>query len=223
MKDKFSQKKEFLNGEGDSWHKRNLINCEKDYDNWAKLDPLLPFLLEIPCEENLNTKVIEIGMGQGLRLNELKKIKSWKTFGIDPSQKAVEFAKLKGIDAQVGTADKIPLGDKTIDILIYGFCLYLCDMDDLFVISSEANRVLKDDAWVAILDFWSPHFSSNEYHHAPSLKSFKIDRTKMFTWHPFFKLYNHKILSHIDNKYIDDKNEWISISLIRKKTNFRIN
>ena len=222
MKDKFSQKKEFLNGEGDSWNNRNFLGSINDYENWVKLDPLLPFLLEIPCEENSNTKVIEIGMGQGIRLNELKKKKYWNTFGIDPSQKAVEFAKKNGIDSQVGTADKIPLEDKSIDILIYGFCLYLCDINDLFVISSEANRVLKDNGWIAIIDFWSPNLLSNEYNHAPPLKSFKIDRTKMFTWHPFYKLYNHKILSHVDYKYIDDKNEWVSISIIRKNSSFGI-
>ena len=42
---------------------------------------------------------------------------------------------------------------RSVDLLIYGFCLYLCDRDYPFMIVAEAHRVLKPQAWLAILDF----------------------------------------------------------------------
>ena len=32
----------------------------------------------------------------------------------------------------VGTAKALPLVERSVGLLIYGFCLYLCDRDDLF-------------------------------------------------------------------------------------------
>ena len=43
----------------------------------------------------------------------------------------------------MGTADKLPFEDQSVDILVYGFCLYLCDREDMFNIAAEANRVIK--------------------------------------------------------------------------------
>ena len=100
--------------------------------------------------------------------------------------------------------------------MIYGFCLYLCDKEDLFIISSEANRVLKKNSWIAILDFWSPYPTSNVYHHEPSLKSYKMDRSTMFNWHPSYKVFNHSLISHKGEKYNDNIQDLISVIIIRK-------
>ena len=44
---------------------------------------------------------------------------------------------------KIGTAEKLPFEENYFDILIFGFCLYLTDSEDLFKISSEAYRVTK--------------------------------------------------------------------------------
>ena len=77
------------------------------------------------------------------------------SFGIDPSKKAIKIAQELGINAKVGTAEKLPFIDKEFDLIIFGFCLYLCDTNDLFKIAYEANRVSKVESWISIIDFWS--------------------------------------------------------------------
>ena len=216
MKNNISQKESFLNGEGDSWFNRNSLLSEFDYKYWIENDPLLPLVLELPCENNSNTKVFEVGMGQGMRLTELKNKRNWNVSGIDPSKKAVDHVRSNQIKSEIGTAEKLPIKDNSIDILIYGFCLYLCDVNDLFLISNEANRVLKKYSWIAIIDFWSSYPFSNVYCHEPTLKSYKMDRTTMFTWHPNYQIYNHKLISHNKNKYTDNMQDWVSVSIIRK-------
>ena len=115
-----------------------------------------------------------------------------------------------------GTADKLPFKDKSMDILIFGFCLYVCDNEDLFQIASEANRVLKNRSWIAILDFWSSFPIKNIYSHDPTMNSFKNNRNLMFDWHPCFEVVSQKIVKHKFNYFTDNNNEKVSVSLIRK-------
>jgi hypothetical protein len=66
----------------------------------------------------------------------------WSVAGLDPSEKAiaaVTAAEYRGD----GTAESFSLPTRSVEFLIYDFCLYLCDRDDLFCIAAEAHRVLK--------------------------------------------------------------------------------
>jgi len=83
------------------------------------------------------------------------KIRGVSVMVLEPSNEAVYQAISLGLDARVGTADVIPFQDKSFDIVIFGFCLYLCDRDDLFKIAAEADRVLKTPGWLLIKDFYS--------------------------------------------------------------------
>ena len=53
-------------------------------------------------------------------------------YGIEPSAQAVAAACAKGINVMQGTADVLPFDNQSFDIVIFGFCLYLCDREDLF-------------------------------------------------------------------------------------------
>ena len=121
-------------------------------------------------------------------------------------------------------SSNLPFEDNQFDLIIFGFCLYLCDRDDLFLITSEANRVLKNQAWVAIFDFYSPFPYSNKYSHKEGIFSYKMDHSTMFTWHPY---YNESFRStsnfRNNNGHTDDVDEMISSIIIRKNTlSFRI-
>ena len=213
-----SQRDAFLNGEGDQSFLRNKIE-NNDFDNFSEsyFDPLIPYLLELPLDEGPNVNVLEIGCGQALRLKKLCLTKGWTVHGVDPSEKAVEYAKLNGIKSKVATADNLPYENNKFDLLIYGFCLYVCDRDDLFKIASEANRVLKDESWLAIFDFWMPYHDERNYHHLKGIKSYKMNLQKMFTWHPAYVMVNHSLKHHNTYKFTDDKKEWVASTLIRKK------
>jgi ubiquinone/menaquinone biosynthesis C-methylase UbiE len=207
------QRNVFLSGEGDAWFQRNRRESPLAI---PADDPLLPALLELPLEAGRKTHAAEVGCGQGLRLQALSTQKGWAVSGVDPSAKAVAAAGQLGVSAQVGTAEHLPFADQSIDLLIFGFCLYLCDRVDLFQIAAEAHRVLKPDSWLAILDFWAPHQRTNPYHHKEGVLSFKGDMPAMFLWHPAYVVTDHKLRHHSTHDYTDSYDEWVAVTVLRR-------
>lgn len=208
------QKDAFLESEGDAWFTRNehVLNTRKLPDS----DSLLGEILCLPSSQRRGLKVLEIGCGDGSRLNWLKENLRYECYGIEPSIQAVRVAESHGVDAQVGTADTLPFNDSMFDIVIFGFCLYLCDREDLFRIAAEADRVLKSPGWLLIKDFYSPTPLKREYHHRLGLFSYKMDYRTLFTWNPSYTCYSHKVTHHAEHDYTDDSNEWVATSVLRK-------
>lgn len=56
------------------------------------------------------------------------------------------------LNLSVGTADGLP-DIKPVDLIIFGFCLYLCDPQDLFTIAANSDRLLVDKGVMAVYDF----------------------------------------------------------------------
>jgi len=210
----------FLESEGDAWHCRNESILKQK--NLSTDDLIIQEILKIHGAKNNNLKILEIGCGNGYRLEWLKKNIGAKCYGIEPSNQAVKVALSKGVDVKQGTADFLPFEINSFDIIVFGFCLYLCDREDLFKIAAEADRVCKNPGWIIIQDFFNSNFSSNVYHHLPGLKSFKMDYRSIFTWHPFYECTTHKVIDHEQHSFNDTKNNWISISSLRKNSHFTL-
>ena len=212
-----NQKEIFLNSEGDAWFERNK-------DALKKIDPAVdPLILEIKNLMHLNLidkpekiDILEVGCGDGTRSKFISDLMDCNVYGIDPSQKAVKAAVSKGIIATEGTAEKLPYQDGKFDLIIYGFCLYLCDRQDLISIEKEASRVMKDDSWLVIMDFYSDDEVENSYSHLDTIKSFKMDYRKIFERDGAYICYSHKLIDHETHKFTDTKENWMSISLMRK-------
>ena len=183
----------------------------------SRSDFLLPYLKSLPLKPHSETKVLEIGCGHGTRLLTLSNSFEWTVTGIDPSQNAVERLTKEGINCLRATADNLPFDDHSFDLVIFGFCLYVCDSNDLFRIAAEAHRVLKQSSWVAILDFWNPDVTLNPYSHAEGIFSRKQDYPSMFSWHPEYTIFDHSLRHHSDFRYTDSRDDWVSVSIIRKK------
>jgi ubiquinone/menaquinone biosynthesis C-methylase UbiE len=210
------QKEVFLNSEGDAWFKRNRqsLSAIKLPDD----DPISREILDLFVFNQLdtNSKILEIGCGDGRRLAWIEETYGAKCFGIEPSNEAVAAAKNRGLSVSQGSADSLPFEDKFFDLVIFGFCLYLCDRDDLFRIASEADRVLRAPGWLVIQDFYSPSPLVKDYHHKDGVKSYKMNYSTLFTWHPDYECLLRKVQAHGDQGYTDDVNEWVSIFMIRK-------
>jgi ubiquinone/menaquinone biosynthesis C-methylase UbiE len=176
-----SQKSEFLRGEGDAWFERNRGAFD------PRRDPVIAGLSELGRSPR---RVLEIGCADGVRLSLLRETFKSECCGIDPSIDAIRSAKSrdKDLDVSVGTADKLAFADSYFDLVIFGFCLYLCDVSDHFAIAREADRVLADGGVLVIYDFSSPITFKNKYSHKPGISSYKMDWAKMFTWHPSYRL-----------------------------------
>ena len=201
--------------EGDEWYRRNR---EYDPKSFLEEDPICKCLEDVSITINGIANVLEVGSSDGRRLKALKEKYNWNYKGVDPSKTAIEKGATNHIQLFEGSADKLPIESSSIDILIYGFCLYLCDREELFLISAEANRVSKNESWIIIHDFWANHDKSNEYHHKEGIRSYKTRPEEMFTWHESFTLMEEKIRNIDDGKYTDDQDKWVKTSVLRKIT-----
>jgi ubiquinone/menaquinone biosynthesis C-methylase UbiE len=209
------QKEIFLQSEGDAWFARNQqgIAVRKLPDD----DPLLPENIDIHHQSAGALKVLEVGCGDGTRLAWLKDNLNADCYGIEPSAQAVSAACAKGLNVQQGTADVLPFDDQRFDIVIFGFCLYLCDREDLFRIASAADRVLGAPGWLMILDFFSPMPRAKTYHHQPGVLSYKMDYRTLFNWHPDYECMTHKLRHHSEGGFTDEQDEWMAVSILRKR------
>lgn len=212
------QKKIFKEFEGDAWFERNKATLSnKDYKNDPLATEIINLVKSKTPKDNKKINILEIGCGDGGRGKYILNSISCNYYGIDPSKKAIAVAKSNGLITSVGTAEQLPFEDKKFDIIVYGFCLYLCDRKDLSLIRKEASRVLKNFSWLLIMDFFSDQKYENEYSHYENIKSYKMDYRKIFTSDKSFLCYSHKIIDHETHKYTDLKDNWVSVSLIRRQ------
>jgi SAM-dependent methyltransferase len=211
------QKKLFLESEGDSWFRRN-----KDYlarDEFVKKDLIIQDVLSIlasPLAPRGKAKLLEIGASNGRRIEWLEANAELETHGVEPSAAAVEDATARGLRVKRGTADSLDYEDGTFDIVVFGFCLCMCDADDLFRIAAEAHRVVKDGGWIVIGDFYSESTVYRDYHHVPGFATRKMDYRRMFDWHPSYVCFSHKVVDHQNRQFIDEPNEWVASSVMRR-------
>lgn len=185
----------FLNSEGNAWYKRNLRIISK---NVLKRNILIIQLEKLIKKfPNKRVNILEIGCSNGRILNYLKlNFPKVQALGLEPSKLAIKNKLSKKIFIKQGVANKIPFKNKKFDILIFGFCLYLCDTVDLINIVKEANRVTKPLSYIVIDDFFSKKITYNKYHHKKGIFSRKMDYSKIFLWHPFYSLLFKKIFRY---------------------------
>jgi ubiquinone/menaquinone biosynthesis C-methylase UbiE len=208
------QKRAFLEMEGDSYFQRNQERLQATADKIGS-DRVLAALEAVPIEIR---SVLEIGCSNGWRLDALHRRYGAKCSGIDPSHRAIAQGQQEfpGLALSQGTADELPFGDASFDLVIFGFCLYLCDRGDLFRIAMEADRVLADGGTLAILDFLPPTPYRNRYAHGEDLWSYKMDYARMFTWSPTYVVLSQSTFSHSGLPIIDDPDERLGVVLLRK-------
>jgi ubiquinone/menaquinone biosynthesis C-methylase UbiE len=206
------QKNLFLNSEGNKYFNRNKKKL--DFINYEN-DPISIKVKKL-IGQSKKFNILEVGCGDGKRLKYLKKQFSKSNFyGIDPSSKAISNP--KNVKLKKGTADKLPFRDNKFDIVIFGFCLYLCDDNDLFKICDETFRVSKENSWIIILDFYSENLYYKKYKHNKKILARKMNYANLFSWHPNIDIESQAIMSHEDNnKWTDNSDNKISISCLRK-------
>lgn len=215
-----SQKKIFLESEGDAYFERNRHKLENH--KYGPTDPIIASIIK--CQKVIQVQspekksmLLEVGCGAGGRLQWIEQNLGIKCHGIEPSLKAVGAAKKKKVTAIRGTAEILPHKDETFDYLVFGFCLYLCDPSDLFQIAKEGNRVLKPRGWIVIHDFFSPTPTERPYHHRAGIVSYKMDFRKLFEWHPSYTCFFHELCHHDKSEFTDEAGEWVATSILRKK------
>jgi len=174
----------FLQSEGDAWHRRNKSSVFWDGHKTFIKNRLKGLGIEFKS-------ALEIGCSCGALIDDITKAFGCTGYGIDPSKEAIRHGQETFEDIQFfhGTAESLPFGDDAFDLVIFGFCLYLCDIEDLHKIAAEADRVLQCGGILVIYDFYSAGvFRLSEYKHFEGVLTARLDWPTMFTWHPRYSL-----------------------------------
>ena len=175
-----NQADEFENGEGDAWFARNKDKLG------VKEDPVLDLIEQYVDDVDF---VFEVGCANGWRLKRIKDLWGGAVSGIDPSREAVKAA--VGSDVHYGTARDLGwIDSNSVDVLIYGFCLYLCDPEDYFKIALEGDRVLKDGGYLIIHDFDATDGVPRRvpYEHKEGIFSHHVAFENLWVGHPWYQI-----------------------------------
>jgi SAM-dependent methyltransferase len=179
------QENAFFTREGNEWFKRNR-------DNLVRAPETDPVISVITMAGIIPIRVMEIGASTGWRLDLMRRIYGCKfTLAIEPSKEAIwEGQRLyPQVNFISKTASKMPNMRWRFDMIIFGFCLYLCDPETLFEIVARANRCLINGGHLIIHDFPAPVAPySVIYEHHTRLRSYHMDFAKMFLAHPAYSI-----------------------------------
>jgi ubiquinone/menaquinone biosynthesis C-methylase UbiE len=121
------------------------------------------------------------------------------------------------LDFQTGLATQLPYQDKKFDLVFFGFCLYLIEPNEIFKAVMEADRVLRNGGFLAILDFDYGQLCVNPYKHAPGIFSYKNHYSQIFTSSNYFHQISKWSFSHSDNSFTAEKDERLSIEVLYKE------
>ncbi len=180
---------------GDSYYARRKPVLDKYLADW-KEDRVIN---AIQRRKITPSSILEIGCANGWRLKVLYDLFKCRCVGIDPSMIAIN----EGMEAwpyltlQVGMASQLP--DETFDLVIFGFCLYLCKREDLFKIASEADRVLNNHGHLIVFDF-HPVFPYSNADPDGNGDNYKMIYGDMFTWHPYYKLVDRQVFQNVEER-----------------------
>lgn len=206
------QKKAFLSGEGDCWFERNQQALSlRSFAN----DEVVKAIQKLKLPIN---NVLEIGCADGSRLDYLNRVMGLQCTGVDVSFSAIESGCISfpNIKLEVCSADNLNFKNSSFNVVIIGFCLYLCDREDLFTIAKEVDRVLSDNGVLIINDFHPLQPYKKAYVHSDGIYSFKMDYSRLFTWNPIYTKIYQKIYNHDGTYNIQSIDDRISVVTLHK-------
>lgn len=210
-----NQREAFHQGEGDCWFQRNGAVLHMSHATALKNPASDPVLAEIGILRP--QRLLEVGCSNGWRLDAARQLFGCDVIGIEPSQQAIRDGMARFPDVQFveGDASRLLQFSGVVDCVVFGFCLYLCDRTDLFQIAREADRVLADGGHLIIYDFYPVSVYRNPYSHRPGVFSYKMDHSALWSWHPHYVRWSHRVLAH-PGADPDDQNERLAVTVLKK-------
>ena len=207
----------FLSKDGDDWFERNK---HKLCDEFDVIDEQLMAIFSNYLSSD--KKFLEIGCGDGTRASKIFNELQCEVTGIDLSPIAIASGSKKyhSINLTTGDANNLPYESKSFDFVYLGFFLYLVNRDSYLRVLSEADRMISDGGYLAILDFDVPINYSNPYKPSPTVKSYKMDNSKVFCASGLYTLVAKSTFQHNTATIGADLDERISVQIMRKENSF---
>ena len=200
--------------EGDKFFERNRKGL-------SEMSPATKRVIERIAQYVVSTKatrVLEIGCASGANLAALNSLRSIDGFGIEPSRDAVRAGteSFPHFNLQVGTADRLPFDDGSMEVVWFAFCLYLVDRSLLHRVVAEADRVLKDGGIIVIHDFDPDVPCVRAYSHQPGVSSYKMNYSGLFLCDPAYSLVEKLSFTHESAEWSSDAQQRLAFWVCRK-------
>lgn len=196
----------FSQNDGDAWWRRNSEKVGLGVD---------PVIQAIKDHDIFPKKVFEIGCANGWRLKLLREQFGCECWGCDISHEAIAANVDKENRVYWREATRLKQIPQGFDMVIYGFCLYVCDPKDLFRIANEGDRILKNEGHLVIHDFLPEHPHSRIYRHDPDLRSNKMDYAKLWLANPAYSLVSRRVYPHEHGEEITEDTR-TAVTILRK-------
>ncbi len=191
----------FLNGEGNAWYLRNKDKIS---------NPIIPRVLaELPLPEN--PTILEVGCGEGRTIAHLQRKFKATAFGLDVSALAIAAAKSMhdNVTFVHGSAmDAYPLAINDADLILFGFCLYVLDREDLMSLVAVTDRALNEGGYLAIHDFHPAKPQKVPYHHKEGLFSYKMRYADLWLANPAYEWFDETWTADGEALTIIRKGSW---------------
>jgi hypothetical protein len=165
----------FLAGEADAWLERNR-------ESLGKRDPVCDAIDDLGIKP---MRVLEVGCADGWRLTKMREKYGCQAHGIDPGYPPEDR------QASRETASSYYFRpDIRFDCIIFGFCLYLVDREDLFTVVANADHYLNDGGHLIIHDFRPPTVPpfafARKYKHTDGVMSYHMNNAGLWLAHPWY-------------------------------------
>ena len=175
-----SQDQIFAASEGDHWFERNRVTLSSA-DRLVHDPPLR--LLEI-CSIT-PAYVLEVGASNGYRLNTLRERYGCRAVAVEPSEAAIKDGEQRYPSIQFlnGVASAIPIKENgQFDLVLVHFILHWVDRSTLLGSIAEIDRMVGDNGYLLIGDFYPATPERVAYHHLPDgdVWTYKQDYTEVF-------------------------------------------
>lgn len=184
----FDEHSQIFESEGDEWYKRNF--AKKPF---GEISYGTSLLIKFFKENNLNvSRALEVGCSDGRNLLALHRELGCQVTGVEPGVEPTSRAREK-LGSELGNLgwevinslpNKIELSDNSMDLIYFGFMLYLTPRDILSSVFREACRILDKsrnlNSYVAITDFAPLHQVDVQYSHNQMLTVFKRNYVELF-------------------------------------------
>lgn len=164
---------------------------------------------------------MEIGACYGYNLDFIKNEIGGNVHGVEPSEAAVKYGNKKymgRVDLRHGTSDNLPYEDEKFDIVIMGFCMFWVDRKYLMRTVAEADRVLRENGYLVIIDFDTAIPYKRDNKHNSAAWTYKMNYVDLFLANPQYYLVDKRSFSHTGLLFSEDVQERIMFNVLYKES-----